>query len=247
MISSSSRAGGARARRLSLPGSILAAAAGPKLSGTASSVPEAQPAASSSSTGDVPSQPPVALSAQPALPVAHPLPQRHVHFDDSPVKTHKLPQEEAEEEAAAATTPHTQPRTIPRFAQPPPPRPPPQQAAAQQPRSTSPSKAVFDAALAARATTGAVAAPLAASGSPSKAAAAAVPMSHLIHSVASLSRAGREPAYRKTNQDNCFAVGGSRRSGFAGRLAVGWLRGKPGYGGCAVFICVRPIPGRWSR
>jgi hypothetical protein len=30
-------------------------------------------------------------------------------------------------------------------------------------------------------------------------------MEHVIHSVASLSRAGREPSYRKTNQDNCFA------------------------------------------
>ncbi|GAB4823661.1 hypothetical protein N2152v2_010707 [Parachlorella kessleri] len=30
-------------------------------------------------------------------------------------------------------------------------------------------------------------------------------MEHCIHSVASLSRAGREPSYRKTNQDNCFA------------------------------------------
>ena len=30
-------------------------------------------------------------------------------------------------------------------------------------------------------------------------------MAALIHSVASLSRAGREPAYRKTNQDACFA------------------------------------------
>ncbi|KAI7839798.1 hypothetical protein COHA_006597 [Chlorella ohadii] len=46
----------------------------------------------------------------------------------------------------------------------------------------------------------------AASGSPRKSAAAlAVPMSDLIHSVASLSRAGKEPTHRKTNQDSCCA------------------------------------------
>ena len=213
--SSSSKAGGTRARRLSLPGEPAAgggsqaAAQAPAASATGSSagVASAAPTSSASSSASGPAAPPVALSAQPALPEAHPLPQRRVRFDDSPVKTHKLPEEEAEEEAEAAATPHVQPHLPPirtgtepaaalSVAQ-----APGQQAA--QNRAGSPSKVIFEAALAARRglPTLAAAAAATAGASPRKSSAAlAVPMSDLIHSVASLSRAGREPTHRKTNQ-----------------------------------------------
>ncbi len=213
----SSKAASTRVRRLSLPGepkaagtsgSGQAASQAPAASATGSSAGGASVAAASSASSSAsgPAAPPAALSAQPELPEAHPLPQRRVRFDDSPVKTHKLPEEEAEEEAEAAATPHAQPHLAPiRTAAEPAPalsvaQPPLQQPAPQ--RARSPSKAIFNAALAARnglPTLAAAAA--AASGSPRKSAAAlAVPMSDLIHSVASLSRAGKEPTHRKTNQ-----------------------------------------------
>ena len=209
--SSSSKAGGTRARRLSLPGEPAAgggrqaAPQAPAASATGSSagVASAAPTSSASSSASGPAAPPAALSAQPALPEAHPLPQRRVRFDDSPVKTHKLPEEEAEEEAEAHVQPHlppirtgTEPAAALSVVQ-----APAQQAAPQ--RAGSPSKVIFEAALAARSglPTLAAAAAATAGASPRKSAAAlAVPMSDLIHSVASLSRAGREPTHRKTNQ-----------------------------------------------
>lgn len=227
--SSSSKAATTRARRLSLPGtaaagstSSQAAAQAPAASATGSSAgtATAAPTSSASSSASGPVEPPAALSAQPALPEAQPLPQRRVRFEDSPVKTHKLPEEEAQEEAEAAATPHVQPHLAPiRTAAAAPAaallavQPPLQQAAPQ--RAGSPSKTAFDAALAARGglPTLAAAAAAAAASSPRKSAAAlAVPMSELIHSVASLSRAGREATHRKTNQ-----VGEGRQAG-AGQI-----------------------------
>ncbi|PSC69217.1 phosphatase 2C [Micractinium conductrix] len=149
--------------------------------------------------------PPRTLSSQPGLPDGQPLPQRHVRFDDSPVKTHRYESQEAEEvglyggSAAAAAA---------------------QSACASVAGSTGTcgsggsSGAALERAAGSPLRAGPFVGGLAAEvvlrgrmgGSPSKAAAlAAVNMRDLLHSVASLSRAGKEPTYRKTNQDNCFA------------------------------------------
>ena len=60
-------------------------------------------------------------------------------------------------------------------------------------------------------------------------------MRDLLHSVASLSRAGKEPTYRKTNQDNCFVSWKGRVGGRVGRVgggwrAVQWVHGEDGGG-----------------
>ncbi|KAI3431854.1 hypothetical protein D9Q98_010606 [Chlorella vulgaris] len=152
---------------------------------------------------------PAALSAQPTLPEAHPLPVRRVHFDDSPIKT--LGPREDEQAlfpvAAAASAAAGRALGTPSAVSPPP-RPLSSclTTASSRP-ADGPDAAIMTPVKAAAAAFAAAEARLRRSlSSPSKAAAAAaVPMSELIHSVASLSRAGREPTARKTNQDTCFA------------------------------------------
>lgn len=231
-----------RARRLSLPGSPTPAAppcskqslrrsgSGGSSSGSLASQGESRGSAaeskgeagcssarsqSSSGSGVLPA----ALSAQPCLPEAHPLPQRRVRFDQSPAKAHRYEvpaeQEDGEVEGNEKEL----------------------EGQAQGPAAAAVAAAAHGLAGAAAAagspTKSALAAELlhmrqqqqqqpalsgsgsmgngggllpAACASPSRAAAvASVQMRDLLHSVASLSRAGREPAARKQNQDNCFA------------------------------------------
>ena len=162
-----------RARRLSLPG---AAAATPTLD-TVTSGSSLSRGPSGRASGDGGSDASgdcatPAASAASQSPSAHPLPQLRVRFD-SPLKTPQGPT------AGAAATPptHTRSRSFQQLPSP----------AASPSRSAA---SLTDLLLRGRA-----------AGSPAKAAQVmAVPMADLIHSVASLSRAGREPTYRKQNQ-----------------------------------------------
>ncbi|EFN51169.1 hypothetical protein CHLNCDRAFT_55285 [Chlorella variabilis] len=209
--SSGGGVGGAstRARRLSFTGPCGGTAAAPALPAAPSSSSLSSagtPREETSGRGGLP-----ALSAQPALPEAHPLPERRVRFD-SPIKTHGRREEE---EAGAGTAPLASPLVpvAPRVGAPPLPPPSALRQASREGTPSRPSAAPAPPLSPAKAAAAAFAAAearlrrgLAAGGSPTKAAAAAaVPMSELIHSVASLSRAGREPSYRKQNQDTCFA------------------------------------------
>ena len=204
--SSGGGVGGAstRARRLSFTGPCGGTAAAPALPAAPSSSSLSSagtPREETSGRGGLP-----ALSAQPALPEAHPLPERRVRFD-SPIKTHGRREEE---EAGAGTAPLASPLVpvAPRVGAPPLPPPSALRQASREGTPSRPSAAPAPPLSPAKAAAAAFAAAearlrrgLAAGGSPTKAAAAAaVPMSELIHSVASLSRAGREPSYRKQNQ-----------------------------------------------
>jgi hypothetical protein len=189
-----------RARRLSFTGPCGAAASGDlpaAPSGADASGPPAAKASSSSASSEQGSgagnQAPPTPGEQAGGPEAHPLPQRRVRFEDSPVKTHGRREEEDAPlpPALAAAPPLAQPLS-------------PAQAAA----------AAFAAAEARlRRSLGSATSP-GRPGSPSRAAAAVtVPMKDVIQSVASLSRAGKEPTFRKTNQ-----VG----DGAAAALVLSW-------------------------
>lgn len=204
--SSAGASSGTRARRLSLPGtvagvrsmsdsgSLTSSDSGGGEGGEVCEVAVSRALSGSSSSGILPAE----LSAQPSLPEAHPLPSRRVRFDHSPVKTHHYESREAAEE---------EPQRVAAAA-----RPPALQVGVEASQgsmssmgsagSPSPSRS----ALASELLQQRQQRMAAGGGSPSRAAAqAAVPMKDLLHSVASLSRAGKEPTYRKQNQDNCFA------------------------------------------
>ncbi|KAL4419376.1 hypothetical protein ABPG77_002903 [Micractinium sp. CCAP 211/92] len=217
---------GTRALRLSLPQEVLASALASSSSSDGGSEASGPPSSAGSRTASGASMLSAALSTQPALPASRPLPQRRVRFNYSPVKsTHRyeVPDEEPDEPApvqaakgealkqaaAAAAAALERCRAAAAAAA----------AAASRASSSSsfssgcpsPMRSALSAELAARQRLpGSGTAGMLGGGgglpSPTRAAAlSAVPMAALLHSVASLSRAGKEPTYRKQNQDNCFA------------------------------------------
>lgn len=229
---------GARALRLSLPEEALTSALAKRSSSGSSDCDASHTSSGEAGRGGSGAGAlPAALSAQPGLPEAHPLPQRRVRFDYSPVKsTHRyeVQEEEVEEAApeqaaagaavtqaaAAAAAALTRCRAAAAAA--------PSNASSSSSLSSgcpSPQRSALSAELAAwQRLPGSGAAGMLGGGgglpSPTRAAAlAAVPMADLLHSVASLSRAGKEPTYRKQNQDNCFAFSQVDRGGPAAPAA----------------------------
>jgi hypothetical protein len=252
---SSSEGGGGqicstRARRLSFTGPCGGGPGAPTLGSTLSKASSATKDHSSGKEDDnggseASTQQDAAAGpeAQPASPDAHPLPERRVRFD-SPVKTN------GQREVPAAVTPPAVLAPVRTGTSPLPALAPAIKTSSGS--FSSPSKLGPGGGKGAQSSPQSAAAAFAAAearlrrglppGSPARAAAAtAVLMSDVIHSVASLSRAGREPTYRKQNQVCCVhQLGGggccsAERTGNVlstllpclkrGRARIGHLRG----------------------